>query len=145
MTDDEYCEVCGKHEDDCDCEEYCDNCDKPIDDCECEEESTTLEDVDKILDTANKGLDFLNKLKKQSEPPQPKITPENVIAHLEVGRMAEEYKRKEKARKEETKIEKRSDAKIAKRHNETIKWTKIGIVVGTIVAIILGTVAIIFN
>jgi len=63
----EYCEECGEHVDDCECEEYCEECDNPIDECECDND-TTLQDVGDVIDTANKGLDFLDRLKKYSEP-----------------------------------------------------------------------------
>ena len=149
MTDDdvEYCAKCGYSEfNDDGTESHADEKEYDHDfEYEEEDEGTTLEDVNNFLDTANKGLDFYNKLKKQTQPTQPETTPENVIAHLEVGRMSEEYRRKEPAKQEDLKLKNQSDAKIEKRHKETMKWTKIGIGVGAIVAVILGIVAIIFN
>jgi len=132
--DEEYCEVCGKHEDDCDCEEYCDNCDKPIDDCECEEDDgPILQDIDKGLDVLNKGIDVWNKLTRPSKIDPSELNadrfkvppPIDKIPDLELGELP--------------------DVKVEKRHKENIKLQKIAIITGAVVAIILGIVAIIFN
>ena len=126
--DEEYCDECGKHKDDCECEE---------------EESTTLEDINNLLDTATKGLNFLDKLKKQTQPDPnefkidpSKIIPDNVMATLGVAHATEQHQKREQVKLDEQKKE--------RRHKETIKWAKVSIGVGAIV-VILGVTAIIFG
>lgn len=107
-----YCDICDNPIDDCDCEEYCEDCNNLVEECECddEEEGTTLQDVNNFLDTANKGLDFLDRLKKQPEPPQPK-TLTNDEARF-IGQDIERKRRKKQQEDEITKkMKKESDKK----------------------------------
>lgn len=106
----EYCEDCGESIDDCECEEYCEDCNNLVDDCECEDGGTTLQDINNFLDTANKGLDFLDRLKKQPESPQPKP-----LTNDEAKFIGQDIERKRRKKQQEEgitkKIKKESDKK----------------------------------
>lgn len=131
--DEEYCANCGYAKYDEDGNETHLDEDEYDHDFESEEESTTLEDINNLLDTANKGLDFYNKIKKQSEPSRLELNPNKFNT---TSPQPESFFRKSLDP---------LDAKEDKRHKETIKWTKIGIFAGAIVATILGVTAIIFG
>lgn len=100
----EYCNECDEHIDDCECEEYCEDCDNSIDECECENE-TTLQDINDVLDTANKGLDFLDRVKKHMDSNEPR-TISNSKAKF-IGQDIERKRRRElEENKNQNKIEK---------------------------------------
>ena len=88
-----------------DYEEYCEECGKDTDKCDCEEEYS----ISEILDGANKGLDFVKKLKDLATPPpqpRPRVNFASMMAAQGIERqMAAEKAEKERNRREKLKEE----------------------------------------
>jgi len=140
--DEEYCAKCGYSEfNDDGTESHADEKEYDHDfEYEEEDEGTTLEDVKEFADTV-KSLAEAGKAVKEVLQPS-KINPLELTSdRFKVPPPIE----KVRDLKIDLKLPEHPDTKAEKRHNETMKWTKIGIVVGAVVAIILGTVAIIFS
>jgi len=82
--------------------EYCADCDELIEDCECDDGPTLTE----VLDGAKKFIDVAKGFKELTTP-----NPNNIIAELEVGRMAAEHERKQKLQEIELQKERKIERK----------------------------------
>ena len=82
--------------------EYCADCDELIQDCECDDGPTLTE----VLDGAKKFIDVAKGFKELTTP-----NPNNIIAELEVGRMAAEHERKQKLKEIELQKERKIERK----------------------------------
>jgi len=115
-------------------EEYCEDCEQPIDECKCDQDDITIDDVNKVFDTAKKGLDVIDKLKKLSTPPEPKP-----ISNNEARWIGQDMIRKAQIDEKKTK---ENDEKENREHRKWKIETAIkigGIVVSAIVAIIVAS------